>query len=140
VSDRNPNRYATEEQQIYAYWLDWGMRIGFLMLVASFAAYLLGVFEPHVPVNDLPQMWSLSAREYLDAAGVGTGWSWLALAHKGDFMNFFGIAFLSLVTIACYIRVIPLFLKSGDKVYAGITAATVLVLILAASGLLVVGH
>jgi hypothetical protein len=140
MSDQDPNRYATEEQQVYAVWLDRGMKIGFVMLVASFVAYLLGLFEPHVPVSRLPEMWRLSASEYRAAADVGTGWSWLGLAHKGDFMNFVGIAFLSAITIACYIRVIPLFLKSGDKVYAGITAVTALVLILAASGLLVVGH
>lgn len=140
MSDQDPNRYATEEQRLYADWLDRGMKIGFVMLVATFAGYLLGLFEPHVPVRDLPDVWRLSAREYLEMTGVGTGWSWLALVHKGDFMNFVGIAFLSAVTIACYIRVIPLFLKSGDKVYAGITAVTALVLILAASGLLVIGH
>lgn len=140
MPDQDPNRYATEEQRVYAHWLDWGMRVGFVMLVASFAAYLLGLFEPHVPVDDLPRLWQLSAREYLEITGVGTGWSWLGLAHKGDFMNFVGIAFLSAVTIACYIRVIPLFLKSGDRVYAGITAVTAVVLVLAASGLLVVGH
>jgi hypothetical protein len=140
MADQDPNRYATEEQQVYAAWLDRGMRIGFVMLVASFVAYLLGLFEPHVPVSRLPELWRLSASEYRAAADVGTGWSWLALVHKGDFLNFVGIVFLSAITIACYIRVIPLFLKSEDRVYAGITAATALVLILAASGLLVVGH
>ncbi|MDZ7663584.1 hypothetical protein [Thiohalophilus sp.] len=140
MTDNQQHRYASEEQQVYAIWLDWGMRIGFMILVASFAGYLFGVFEPYVPVEKLPEYWSMSANDYLDAAQVPTGWGWLALAHKGDFMNFVGIVFLSAVTIVCYLRVIPIFLRDGDRAYTIIAGVTVLVLLLAASGILVIGH
>jgi hypothetical protein len=128
------------EQVVYAQLLDHGMRAGLTMLVLSFFAYVLGVAEPQVPLADLPNYWSMPVGQYLAAAGVGTGWNWLTLAHKGDFMNFLGIAFLSAVTIVCYIRILPLSLKARDPLVIGIVVAEILVLILAASGILAAGH
>jgi len=46
---------ASEEQVAYAKLLDIGMKVGLLMLVISFALYLLGIFTPHVPVSELPK-------------------------------------------------------------------------------------
>jgi hypothetical protein len=133
-------QYTTPEQLAYATWLDWGMKIGFVMLLASFALYMFGVITPHVPVDELPKYWSMPVGEYLKAADVHTGWSWLHLVGKGDFLNFIGIAFLSAVTIVCYLRILPILFKNKDTVYAVIAVLEVLVLVLAASGILVVGH
>ena len=58
----------------------------------------------------------------------------------GDFLNFLGIAFLAAVTIICYLSVIPTFLKKKDYVYATFALVEALILTLAASGLLAVGH
>jgi hypothetical protein len=55
---------------------------------------------------------------------------------KGDFLNFIGIAFLAGVTIICFFPIIPIFLKKKDKVYAALAVVEILVLVLAASGLL----
>jgi hypothetical protein len=133
-------QYATEEQLIYAAWLDLGMKIGFILLLASFALYLFGLVTPHVPVSELPRYWGMPVKEYLAAAGVHTGWSWVALVGKGDFMNFVGIALLSAVTVFCYIRILPLLFRNGDIAYGVIAVLEVLVLVLAASGILAAGH
>ena len=127
---------ATEEQLAYAALLDIGMKLGLLMLVISFAIYVLGIFTPHVPVGDLPKYWSLPVKDYLKATDIHTGWSWLHLLGKGDFLNFVGIAFLSGVTILCYVRIIPILFRKKDTVYALLAVIEVLVLVLAASGLL----
>lgn len=127
---------ATEEQLEYAKLLDIGMKIGLLMLVISFAIYVLGIFTPHVPVGDLPKYWSMPVKDYLKATDIHTGWSWLFLLGKGDFLNFAGIAFLSSVTIICYMRIIPILFKKKDTVYAVLAIVEVLVLVLAASGIL----
>jgi hypothetical protein len=134
------NQYTSAEQLAYAGWLDRGMKIGFVVLVASFLVYLLGWAAPHVPVDQLPELWKLPAAQYLKAADVHTGWAWLQLAGKGDYMNFVGIAFLSAVTIFCYLRILPIVLAEGDKVYTAIVVLEVAVLVLAASGVLVAGH
>lgn len=127
---------ATEEQLAYAKLLDIGMKFGLVMLVITFIIYLTGIFAPHVPVNDLPKYWSMPVKEYLKATDIHTGWSWIYLLGKGDFLNFTGIAFLSGVTILCYIRIIPILFRKKDTVYGVLAIIEVLVLVLAASGVL----
>ncbi|MBI5635134.1 MAG: hypothetical protein HZA15_16825 [Nitrospirae bacterium] len=127
---------ATEEQLAYAKLLDIGMKLGLLMLVISFTIYVLGILTPHVPVSDLPKYWSMPVKDYLKATDIHTGWSWIHLLGKGDFLNFAGIAFLSGVTILCYMRIIPILFKKKDTVYAVLAIIEVLVLVLAASGVL----
>ena len=51
-------------------------------------------------------------------------------------MNFLGIAFLSGLTIACYLRILPFSLQRKDFVLGTIVMLEVIVLSLAASGLL----
>ena len=51
-------------------------------------------------------------------------------------MNFLGIAFLAGVTIVCYLRILPILFAKKDRIYALIALLEVLVLSLAASGLL----
>lgn len=128
-----------EEQLAYARVLDAGMRAGLLLLLVTSAAYLLGLLAPHIPVRDLPRYWSLPVREYLAAAGIETGWGWVFMLHRGDFLNFVGIVFLSSVTIACYLAIGPIFFRKKDMVYAWLSVVEVLVLALAASGVLTVG-
>lgn len=132
--------YASEEQRVYADVLDWGMKIGFLLLVLTFLLYVFGALQPHVPLHELPQYWTLPAAEYMQVANVPHGWGWLSLAGTGDYINFIPIAILALITIVCYIRLLPLLWRSGDKAYTGIAIAEIAVLVLAASGVLVVGH
>lgn len=127
---------ATEEQLAYATLLDLGMKAGLLMLVVSFIIYLSGVLTPHVAVNDLPKYWSLPVKTYLHETGIPTGWAWVNMIGKGDFLNFVGIAFLAGVTIICYIRIIPILFRKKDTVYAILAIIEVLVLVLAASGIL----
>ena len=127
---------ATEEQLSYAALLDIGMKVGLLMLIISFSIYVLGIFSPHVPVKDLPQYWSMPVKDYLKATDIHAGWSWLGMIGKGDFLNFIGIAFLSGVTILCYTRIIPILFRKKDTVYGVLAIIEVLVLVLAASGIL----
>ena len=77
--------------------------------------------------------------KYLKATGIHPGWAWLGMLGKGDFLNFIGIAFLAGVTILCYLRIMPLLLKKKDTIYAVLAVVEVLVLTLAASGVLKAG-
>jgi hypothetical protein len=124
------------EQLAYASILDKGMKIGLLLLVASFILYLTGILSPYIPVNDLPKYWGMSVHKYLEATGIHTGWSWIGMIGKGDFLNFVGIAFLAGVTVICYLRIIPILFNKKDIVYGIIAIIEVLVLVLAASGIL----
>ena len=44
----------------------------------------------------------------LQAADIGTGWSWVSNLGEGDMLNFVGIAFLAGVTIICYLAIVPI--------------------------------
>ena len=131
---------ATEEQLAYATLLDKGMKIGLLILIVTFSIYLSGIIKPHLPVEELPKYWSLSVHDYLEIADVHTGWSWVHMVGKSDFLNFIGITFLAGVTIVCYLRIIPILFRKKDTVFAIIAILEVLVLVLAASGVLKSGH
>jgi hypothetical protein len=128
------------EQVRYAKILERGMQLGLLLLVITFPLYLFGVLTPHVPLEKMPEYWTLDTHEYLEKAGVGTGWSWISLLGRGDYLNFAGIAILASVTVICYLSVIPLLIKRKDFVYALLAVVQVAILLLAASGILAVGH
>jgi hypothetical protein len=130
---------ATEEQVAYARLLDLGMKVGLLALIVTFLIYVMGILAPHVPVNDLPKYWSMPVKKYLEATNIHPGWSWLGMLGKGDFLNFIAIAFLAGVTILCYMRIIPILFRKKDTVYGILAILEVLVLVLAASGVLRAG-
>jgi hypothetical protein len=132
--------YASPEQRLYARWLDAGTRIGFLVLAVSFFVYVLGFLPAHVSLADVPRYWTLPVAEYLAATGAPTGWGWLAQLHEGDYLNFVGIAILAAVTAVCYARVLPLFLRAGERAFAAICVLEILVLAAAASGIVGGGH
>lgn len=130
---------ATEEQLKYAKILDMGMKVGLLTLVITFIIYLTGIFTPHIPVTDLPKYWGMSVHTYLEATHIPHGWGWLSMIGKGDFLNFIGIALLAGVTVICYIAIIPALFRKKDTVYGILAILEVLVLVLAASGILKAG-
>jgi hypothetical protein len=128
------------DQQVYARWLDWGTRISLALLVAAFLAYVFGLAPAALPLADLPRFWRLPLERYLALSGSPTGWGWLAMLDKGEYQNLVGVALLGLVTVACYLRILPLLLARRERLQAAIVVAQVAVLLLAASGLLAGGH
>jgi hypothetical protein len=128
--------HVTEEQLVYAKVLNLGMKVGLAALVISFALYVLGIMEPHIPLQDLPKYWKLPVHEYLKQTNIHQGWSWLYMLNKGDFLNFIGIAFLAGVSIICYLSIIPSLFRKKDIIYAVLAIVEVAVLVLAASGVL----
>jgi hypothetical protein len=137
--DRDENR-VPEEQQVYARWLDWGTRLGLLVLVGTFVVYVLGLTAPHVAFDTLMRIWSLPVDQYRAAAAAPAGWGWVALATRSDYMTYFGIVLLALVTVACYLRALPALLARGERTYALIAAVEIVVLAAAAAGVLGGAH
>lgn len=127
---------ATEEQIAYAKLLDIGIKIGLLSITVTFIIYLSGILTSHIPISDLPKYWSMSAKQYLKATDIHTGWSWLGMIGNGDFLNFLGIAFLAGVTIVCFMSIIPILFRKKETAYGIFAIIEVLVLVLSASGIL----
>lgn len=130
---------ASEEQMAYAGVLNVGMWLGLAVLVITFFIYLAGVLPSFVPIDDLPKYWTMRVHDYNVALNAPTGWGWASLVGKGDYLNFIGIAVLSGLTILCYLVILPILIRKKDTAYVIIAIAEVLVLSLAASGLLKVG-
>jgi len=124
------------EQQIYARWVDIGTRIGLALLVISFALYVTGMLEAHVPAAELVRLWDLPVHLFVAATDAPTGWGWLALLHKGDYLTFVGIAVFAGITLVCYARMIPMLIARGERLHAALAAAQLLVLALALSGVM----
>ena len=139
---------ATEEQLLYANILSKGMLVGLVLLFVTFALYVFGIMPAAVPLYEIANNWNQPVHDYLVAINTNflhlehlpTGWSWVKLIGKGDFINFIPVAILSGVTIICYSAIVPGLFKRGDKAYAFMALAEVAILTLAASGLLAVGH
>jgi hypothetical protein len=128
------------EQLLYASLLSWGTRLGLVVLVASFAAYVLGLAEAHVPVSRLPELWQHPVDRYLELTQSPTGWGWLALVDKGDVAGLAGIAILAGCSLVCLLALVPLYLRRGDKAFAALCLVEVTVVVLAASGWISGGH
>lgn len=135
----NEKNKASEEQLAYAGVLNIGMWFGLAILVITFFVYISGVFPTFVPIDDLPKYWTMRVHDYNVALNAPTGWGWTALAGKGDYLNFVGIVMLSGLTILCYMAILPILYRKKDTAYVVIAIAEILVLSLAASGLLKVG-
>lgn len=133
-------KYVTAEQLAYADTLEAGLTVGRYFLAGTFLLYVFGITTPKVPLSELPANWSLPAELYSRHVGVSAGWGWLKLVHYGDYMNFIGISFLSSVTVICYMRLLPITLRSKDRSLSTILSLEIILLLLAASGLLAVGH
>ena len=137
-----------EVQLLYARILRVGVVIGMALLVSTFAIYATGLRSSAIPVDQMPKYWSMSAKEYLEATNRDflhqphpvTGWSWLALLGKADYLNFVGITLLSAVTIVCFLGIIPMLLRKKDWVYAVMALLEALILILAASSIVCCGE
>lgn len=137
---KEPVEYASDEQRLYARWLDLGTRLGFVVLLGTFVAYVFGLLPAHVPVDELPNYWRLPVAEYISATGAPTGWGWVRQLGEGDYLTFVGIAVLAAVTIFCYLLMLPAFVRAKDRVFVAIIVIEIVVLVVAAAGLVGAGH
>jgi hypothetical protein len=127
---------ASPEQLVYANLLEKGMYVGLLILFVTYLVYVLGIMKPYIPVNDIPKCWTMGVHDYLNQCNIESGWSWIHMLRYGDFINFVGIAMLAGVTVMCFLRIVPVLWKEGDRLYAFFGLLEAVILGLAASGIL----
>jgi hypothetical protein len=140
---------VSDEQLLYAKILAIGMYTGLVVLLVTFALYLSGLVDPAVPIKDLPNYWTLNVDRYLEMVNGGylhrehalRGWWWLTALEHGDYINFLGIAMLSSVTLVCFVGIVPTLVRKRDWIYVAFATTEVVILALAASGILITaGH
>jgi hypothetical protein len=144
VDDKQANVSATKyakvevapEQIRYANLLLYGSWSGIVILAITFTLYVFGFMHSYVDPAVMPQYWGMKASAYLEATNSPHGWDWLGMIGYGDFLSLIGIAFLGLMTIIGYLILLPAYIAKKDKIYSTIVIVEVLVLVLAASGIL----
>jgi hypothetical protein len=135
------------EQVIYANILEKGMFFGLGCLVVTFGLYVFGVIPSAIPLTEVSKYWSQDVHSYLAAINRDflhlehppIGWAWTTFLGKGDFLNFSSITILAGLTIFCYLAIIPSLLKKKDTAYTLMVIVEIIILGLAASGILAVG-
>ncbi len=130
---------ASEEQVLYANILNKGMLVGLLGLIVTFVLYVTGILSPKIPLEKIQHYWQMSVKDYLHESGIHAGWAWLGNLGYGDMLNFVPIAFLSGLTIFCYLAIVPGLMRKKDKAYVILVLIEVVVLSVAASGILGTG-
>jgi hypothetical protein len=131
--------HATPEQLLYASILEKGMFLGLIILLVTYALYASGIAAPYIPLNEIPNCWTMDVHTYLQTCKINEGWAWLSMVYYGDFMNFIGIAILAGVTIICFLAIVPVLWKQNDKLYACLSLVEAVILAVAASGILGAG-
>lgn len=123
------------EQVTYANLLFYGCWGSLALMAATYILYVSGLVTPHIPLETVTQLWTKPVAVYLKEGGVPAGWGWASLIAKGDFLNFVGIVVLAGMTIVCYIPLVGAYLKKKEPIFAVIAVLEILVLLLAASGI-----
>ncbi|MCG3188259.1 MAG: hypothetical protein LKCHEGNO_00222 [Burkholderiaceae bacterium] len=140
MNEPAPAAMQPPEQLRYASWLQWSARVGMAVLLLSFAAYVLGLAESHVPVSRLPELWVHPVGRFLELTESPVGWGWVALLHRGDIAGLLGIAILAGASVWCLLALVPIYLARGERAFAAVCVAEVAVVVLAASGWLSRAH
>lgn len=130
---------GSEIQHFYARILDRAAKSIFLLIIFSFLLYIFGILSPYVSLARLPDYWSRPVKEYLQMAEISPGWDWLSYLHFGDFLTFLPIAMLAGVTIVGYLFLVAKFFRHRDHIMGWIAILEIIVLIIAASGIVKVG-
>lgn len=122
------------EQIVYSNMLFYGCWGSLALMAVTYLLYVLGVLTPHVPLETVTQLWSQPVKTYLTQGNVPTGWGWFKLIGQGDFLNFTGIVLLAGMTILCYIPLVGAYFKKKEPIFAVIAILEIVVLLVAASG------
>ena len=126
----------SRDQIIYANLLVIGVWLGIFIMLITYFVYITGILSPHVDLTVIPQVWDKGVDAYLHITHTPHGWGWTALLAKGDFINYIGFSLLGLMTVVCYLVLLRGFVRDKNWIFATIALLEILVLSLAASGLL----
>ena len=125
----------TPDQIVYANMLTIGVWFSLALMVVLYSLYVFGVIAPHVSFEVMTASWGKGVDEYLHITNSPQGWGWLHLVGKGDFLNYLGFGLLALLTNICYFVLLFSYVKKKDWIFASISFAEIVVLMLAASGI-----
>jgi hypothetical protein len=135
IQDKQAHKPA-RDQIIYANLLIIGVWAGIVILFVTYSIYLFEILPAHVNRSIIPTVWDKGVAEYLEITRSPHGWGWVSLLAKGDFLNYIGFALLGLMTLLCFVVLLRGYLRQKNWIFSIIAFLEILVLTVAASGIL----
>jgi Fe2+ transport system protein B len=138
----NGERYDESHHEIetkYGRILHYLVLAGFLFLGATFLIYAFALLPSYMDAHRVPQVWHLPADEAVAETARPQFRAWVTNLNRADLLSLGSLAVLSAVTPVGFLFLLVLFLRRRDFAYAAMVAAEIVVLILAATGI-VGGH
>jgi len=129
----------SREQIIYANLLIIGVWAGIIVLLTTYAVYVTGILPSHTDITLMPALWGKGVHEFLEITHSPQGWGWTSLLNRGDYLNYVGFVLLAVMTILCYLVLVKGYVRQKNWTYTAIAVLEILVLSLAASGILPTG-
>jgi hypothetical protein len=129
----------SQDQIIYANLLVVGVWVGIVIMFVTYSIYLFELLPAHVDTSLIANVWNKGVGEYLEITRSPHGWGWVWLLAKGDFLNYIGFTLLGMMTLLCFIVLLRGYLRQKNWIFAIIAFLEILVLSLAASGILGTG-
>jgi len=124
----------------FAQTMQWIASVGFVLLIAAFLVYILGLLPVRVELDEIARNWHKSSEELIESVDGTTGWQWVKTIGYGDTLSFATILLLAAATPICLLVLAAAYVREGNRIYAAIAAVQIVVLLFAASGLAVGGH
>jgi hypothetical protein len=127
-------------QQSFARMLVWLVSLGLALLFVTSVIYAAEIVPSGVTLQEVPQLWNLSASEYTEQSGGETGWDWVKRISEGRTLVFASLVLFPAGTMLLIGIAGILYLRHRVPAYALIAFLEVTVLIVAATGLFAAGH
>lgn len=138
--NKNDKHSLRDVQDEFASVLEVLVIIGLAILVIGFVIYVTGLLPAVIPVDEVPEIWTMRASEFVEAYPAFEAWEWPQYLGNSDVISFASLVLLACTVLFSFVILFFLFLRRKEPIYAIIVIAEIGILILAASGVLTGGH
>ncbi|KAA6231698.1 hypothetical protein EKD00_03115 [Chlorobium phaeovibrioides] len=132
--------HVHKEQLAYAGVLDKLSHFAILFLTGSYAAYIFQLLPRKVSIADIAANWHLRASLMQEKLDAPLGWSFMSGMEsfwRGDALSYFAIILICMIPVVCLLVTAPAFFREKRPVFGVIAILQVLILLVAATGVLV---
>ena len=140
MNDKEKNTDKIDQVQlVYARVLEMVSHVGMAFLALGYVVYVLQLLPLSVPIDAIAGNWHLKASEMQQKLHTPAGWSILSSSgalFKGDVVSYLSIYYLAMATVVCLAFASVIFYREKNYLYTTIAVLQVLVLLVAASGLI----
>jgi hypothetical protein len=122
-------------QETVAHVMDWIVRIGVGVMVILFFVYAFGLVETETPPDEVAGQWTIGTHQSTDG-GEHAPWAWAVSLADSLNLSLWALVFFPLATIALLVVTSIRFAREGHAAYAILVACQIVILVVAALGLI----